>query len=153
MSHYITLGRDTNVVEQNILHRVKMTALNLSYKDRHFLAVIGDEVQTLSPTPWLKLTLQSSPWCRTPWPVCCWLESGYDLACLKESTFHLISLEQHVTQPPDSQKNFFVVDAKTEVSTIEQAFDRYTHDRKDIAILLINQHVRATNIKILQGYC
>ena len=49
---------------------------------------------------------------------------------------------QHVTPPPDAQKNFLVVDAKTETATIEQAFDRYTHDRKDIAILLINQHVR-----------
>lgn len=28
-----------------------MTALNSSYKDRHFLAVIGDEVQTLPPSP------------------------------------------------------------------------------------------------------
>ena len=48
---------------------------------------------------------------------------------------------QHVTQPPDAQKNFLVVDSKTETSTIEQAFDNYTHDRMDIAILLINQHV------------
>ena len=47
-----------------------------------------------------------------------------------------------MTAPPDAQKNFLVVDAKTETSEIEQAFDRYTHDRKDIAILLINQHVR-----------
>lgn len=39
------------------------------------------------------------------------------------------------------QKNFLVVSSKTEKSTIEQAFDRFTHDRKDIAILLINQHV------------
>lgn len=49
---------------------------------------------------------------------------------------------QHVTQAPDAQKNFLVVDAKTEVSTIEQAFDNFTMKRKDIAILLINQHVR-----------
>lgn len=49
---------------------------------------------------------------------------------------------QHVTQPPDSQKNFLVVDSKTETSTIEAAFDRFTTERKDIAILLINQHVR-----------
>lgn len=47
----------------------------------------------------------------------------------------------HVTQPPDAQKNFLVVDAKTENSTIEQAFDNFTHKRKDIAILLINQHI------------
>lgn len=49
---------------------------------------------------------------------------------------------QHVTQPPDAQKNFLVVDAKTENSAIEAAFDRFTNERKDIAILLINQHVR-----------
>ncbi|MCJ1470803.1 H(+)-transporting V1 sector ATPase subunit F [Pseudocyphellaria aurata] len=66
-----------------------MAAPSSAYKDRHFLAVIGDE---------------------------------------------------HVTQPPEAQKNFLVIDAKTETSTIEQAFDRYTH-RKDIAILLINQHI------------
>lgn len=48
---------------------------------------------------------------------------------------------QHVTQPPDSQKNFLVVDSKTETSAIEAAFDRFTTERKDIAILLINQHV------------
>ncbi|KAF2201069.1 vacuolar ATP synthase [Delitschia confertaspora ATCC 74209] len=47
----------------------------------------------------------------------------------------------HVTQPPDSQKNFLVVDAKTETSAIEAAFDRFTTERKDIAILLINQHI------------
>jgi V-type H+-transporting ATPase subunit F len=49
---------------------------------------------------------------------------------------------QHVTQPPDSQKNFLVVDAKTQTSDIEAAFERFTQERKDIAILLINQHVR-----------
>lgn len=48
---------------------------------------------------------------------------------------------QHVTQPPDSQKNFLVVDNKTETSAIEKAFDRFTQERKDIAIVLINQHV------------
>ena len=47
-----------------------------------------------------------------------------------------------MTQPPDAQKNFLVVDAKTENSAIEAAFDRFTSERKDIAILLINQHVR-----------
>lgn len=49
---------------------------------------------------------------------------------------------QHVTDPPDSQKNFLVVDQKTETSTIEGAFDSFTKQRKDIAIVLINQHVR-----------
>lgn len=50
--------------------------------------------------------------------------------------------EQHVTDPPDSQKNYLVVDHKTETSAIEEAFDSFTQERKDIAILLINQHVR-----------
>lgn len=53
----------------------------------------------------------------------------------------LINL-QHVTQPPDSQKNFLVVDSKTENAAIEEAFNRFTTERKDIGILLINQHVR-----------
>jgi vacuolar-type H+-ATPase subunit F/Vma7 len=35
------------------------------------------------------------------------------------------------------------VDAKTENATIAEAFDRFTQKRKDIAILLINQHVRS----------
>ncbi|RDB28411.1 V-type proton ATPase subunit F [Hypsizygus marmoreus] len=38
------------------------------------------------------------------------------------------------------KKNFLVVDAKTQVSTIESAFQEFT-ERKDIAILLINQHI------------
>jgi vacuolar-type H+-ATPase subunit F/Vma7 len=50
---------------------------------------------------------------------------------------------QHVTAPPEAQKNFLVVDAKTETKTIEQAFDNFTQKRKDIGILLINQHVRS----------
>ncbi|KAI0050713.1 vacuolar ATP synthase [Auriscalpium vulgare] len=37
-------------------------------------------------------------------------------------------------------KNFLIVDTKTQASTIEEAFKRYT-ERKDIAILLINQHI------------
>jgi V-type H+-transporting ATPase subunit F len=47
-----------------------------------------------------------------------------------------------VTNPPDSQKNFLVVDNKTETSAIEAAFDSFTQERKDIGIVLINQHVR-----------
>jgi V-type H+-transporting ATPase subunit F len=38
------------------------------------------------------------------------------------------------------QKNFLVVDSKTQVSAIEGAFQEFT-ERKDIAILLINQHI------------
>jgi len=47
----------------------------------------------------------------------------------------------HVTQPPDSQKNFLVVDSKTDNAAIEEAFERFTTERKDIGILLINQHI------------
>ncbi|MCJ1353239.1 MAG: H(+)-transporting V1 sector ATPase subunit F [Icmadophila ericetorum] len=71
------------------------------YKDRHFIAVIGDEDSV----------------------------TGLLLAGIG-----------HVTTGADAQKNFLVVDDKTETSTIEQAFIRFTHERKDIAILLINQH-------------
>jgi len=48
---------------------------------------------------------------------------------------------QHVTAPPDAQKNFLVVDNKTDNAAIEAAFDRFTTQRKDIGIVLINQHV------------
>lgn len=47
----------------------------------------------------------------------------------------------HVTDPPDSQRNFLVCDSKTEKSTIEDAFNRFTKERKDIGVVLINQHV------------
>nr|POE54441.1 v-type proton atpase subunit f [Quercus suber] len=72
------------------------------YKDREFLAVIGDEDSV---------------------------------------TGILLAGVGHVTDPPDSQKNYLVVDAKTEDSTLEDAFDQFTKQRKDIAILLINQHI------------
>lgn len=49
--------------------------------------------------------------------------------------------DQHVTPAPDSQKNFLVVDGKTDTAAIESAFDRFTTERKDIGIVLINQHV------------
>ncbi|KAF2188657.1 vacuolar ATP synthase [Zopfia rhizophila CBS 207.26] len=79
-----------------------MAAPASQYKDRQFLAVIGDEDTV----------------------------TGLLLAGIG-----------HVTQPPDSQKNFLVVDVKTENATIEAAFDQFTTERKDIAILLINQHI------------
>ncbi|RMZ86057.1 hypothetical protein DV737_g7, partial [Chaetothyriales sp. CBS 132003] len=47
----------------------------------------------------------------------------------------------HVTDPPDSQRNFLVVDSKTDKSQVAEAFDRFTKDRKDIGIVLINQHI------------
>lgn len=47
----------------------------------------------------------------------------------------------HVTDPPDSQRNFLICENKTERSEIESAFNRFTKERKDIGIVLINQHV------------
>ncbi|MBE3044293.1 hypothetical protein IMZ48_17340 [Candidatus Bathyarchaeota archaeon] len=41
-----------------------------------------------------------------------------------------------------TQRNFLVVDNKTETRKIEEAFEEYTQTRKDIGIVLINQHVR-----------
>ncbi|EMF13772.1 V-type ATPase F subunit [Sphaerulina musiva SO2202] len=73
-----------------------------AYKDRQFLAVIGDEDSV---------------------------------------TGILLAGVGHVTDPPDAQKNYLVVDAKTQDSHIEGAFDQFTKERKDIAILLINQHI------------
>lgn len=52
-----------------------------------------------------------------------------------------MAFPQHVTDPPDFQRNFLVVDGKTENSEIERAFQNFTQERKDIAVLLINQHV------------
>ncbi|KAF1995256.1 vacuolar ATP synthase [Amniculicola lignicola CBS 123094] len=79
-----------------------MATSTAQYKDRQFLAVIGDEDTV---------------------------------------TGLLLAGVGHVTQPPDSQKNFLVVDAKVDNATIEAAFDKFTTERKDIAILLINQHI------------
>jgi len=79
-----------------------MAAPASAYKDRQFLAVIGDEDSV----------------------------TGLLLAGIG-----------HVTAPPDSQKNFLVVDSKTDNAAIEDAFERFTTERKDIGILLINQHI------------
>lgn len=46
-----------------------------------------------------------------------------------------------MTAPPNAEKNFLVVDAKTDDSQIEEAFESFTTTRKDIAIILINQHI------------
>jgi V-type H+-transporting ATPase subunit F len=77
-------------------------ASQADYKDRQFLAVIGDEDSV----------------------------TGLLLAGIG-----------HVTNPPDSQKNFLVVDSKTETAAIEAAFESFTTERKDIGIVLINQHI------------
>lgn len=62
-----------------------------------------------------------------------------------------------MTDAPDSQKNYLVVDAKTEQAAIEEAFDQFTRQRKDIAIVLINQHVSANYVipddMCWQGIC
>ena len=92
------------------------------FKDRNFLAVIGDEV------------------CPLP-----------KLADSQDSvTGLLLAGIGHITQ--DQKKNFLIVDAsralqlspvliiETELSTIEKTFEDFTM-RKDVAILLINQHV------------
>ncbi|KAK6337729.1 H(+)-transporting V1 sector ATPase subunit F [Orbilia brochopaga] len=72
-----------------------------SYKDRNFLAVIGDEDTV----------------------------TGLLLAGIG-----------HVTTGASATRNFFIVDPKTEIEKIEKSFDDLT-TRKDIGILLINQHV------------
>lgn len=52
----------------------------------------------------------------------------------------LTPVQQHITTGAEAQKNFLVVDSKTETAAIESAFDSFT-ERKDIGIVLINQHV------------
>ncbi|KAH8889674.1 V-type proton ATPase subunit F [Thozetella sp. PMI_491] len=79
-----------------------MASTTADYKDRQFLAVIGDEDSV----------------------------TGLLLAGIG-----------HVTAPPDNQKNFLVVDGKTDTAAIEAAFDRFATERKDIGIILINQHI------------
>ncbi|EXX69261.1 Vma7p [Rhizophagus irregularis DAOM 197198w] len=69
-----------------------------SFKDRNFIAVIGDEDSV----------------------------TGLLLAGIG-----------HVNGP---KKNFLVVDSKTPISKIEDAFIEFTKN-KEIAIILINQHV------------
>ncbi|KAL4818965.1 ATPase, V1 complex, subunit F [Aspergillus spinulosporus] len=90
-----------------------MAAGTVAYKDRQFLAVIGDEDSV----------------------------TGLLLAGIG-----------HVTSPPDSQRNFLVVDAKTENSTIEKAFQNFTQERKDIAVLLINQHIAERIRQVIDSY-
>ncbi|KAL7965840.1 vacuolar ATP synthase subunit F (V-ATPase F subunit) [Trichoderma sp. SZMC 28014] len=71
------------------------------FKDRQFLAVIGDEDSV----------------------------TGLLLAGIG-----------HITTGAEAQKNFLVVDNKTETAAIESAFESFT-SRKDIGIVLINQHI------------
>ncbi|KIK99761.1 hypothetical protein PAXRUDRAFT_131354 [Paxillus rubicundulus Ve08.2h10] len=74
-------------------------AAHTSFKDRHLIAVIGDEDSI----------------------------TGLLLAGIGH-------IDEH------QKKNFLIVDSKTQISTIEAAFQNFT-ERKDVAILLINQHI------------
>lgn len=87
-------------------------------QDRQFIAVIGDEEYVL-------------------------LEQNVPKADIRYSsvTGLLLAGVGHVTEPPDAQRNFLVVDSKTEKPQIEDAFNKFTKERKDIGIVLINQHV------------
>ncbi|KAK8929667.1 V-type proton ATPase subunit F [Metarhizium anisopliae] len=67
-------------------------------------------------------------------------------ADFKNREFLAVIGDEHVTAGADAQKNFLVVDSKTDTAAIESAFDRFTQDRNDIGIVLINQHVSATRI-------
>jgi V-type H+-transporting ATPase subunit F len=49
------------------------------------------------------------------------------------------------------KKNFFVVDSKTTPGAVEEAFKDLTN-RKDIAILLINQHVADMVRHLIEDY-
>ena len=46
-----------------------------------------------------------------------------------------------------------MVDSKTETSTIEKTFHNFTQERKDIAIVLINQHVCCPSSMTLLSRC
>ncbi|KAF9869543.1 vacuolar ATP synthase subunit f [Colletotrichum karsti] len=76
-------------------------ASQADFKDRQFLAVIGDEDSV----------------------------TGLLLAGIG-----------HVSSDAEQEKNFLVVDSKTDTAAIESAFESFT-TRKDIGIVLINQHV------------
>ncbi|CAJ0893626.1 3637_t:CDS:2 [Entrophospora sp. SA101] len=84
-----------------------MTTPIASYKERNFIAVIGDEDSV----------------------------TGLLLAGIG-----------HVNGP---KKNFLVVDSKTTLSKIEETFIEFTK-RKDIAIVLINQHVYPEKDSVLK---
>lgn len=113
-----------------------MAAPPSAYKDRQFIAVIGDEVSFICPT-----RLSVTDFSRILLRDCSSQVLAYELRYSSNTTYRT-NHHQHVTQPPDSQKNFLVVDSKTDNAAIEEAFERFTTERKDIGILLINQHVR-----------
>ncbi|KAJ2956605.1 hypothetical protein NQZ79_g7561 [Umbelopsis isabellina] len=49
------------------------------------------------------------------------------------------------------KKNFLVVDAKTPLAAIEETFEEFTK-RKDIAIILINQHIAEDIRELIDGH-
>ncbi|KAI9298490.1 vacuolar ATP synthase [Neoconidiobolus thromboides FSU 785] len=49
------------------------------------------------------------------------------------------------------KSNFMVVDNKTQLDTLETTFNEFTQ-RKDIAIILINQHVAEQIRPLIDGY-
>ena len=50
------------------------------------------------------------------------------------------------------ERNFFVVDNKTEDNEIVEAFTNFTENKKDIAILLINQHIAERIRPLVDAY-
>lgn len=50
------------------------------------------------------------------------------------------------------EQNFFVVDGQTETNAITEAFVKFTEKRKDIAILLINQHIAEKIRPLVDSY-
>ncbi|KAF5374873.1 hypothetical protein D9758_000059 [Tetrapyrgos nigripes] len=90
-------------------------ATNIPFKDRNLIAVIGDEVLCKFGSETLPHTSQQD-----------------------SITGLLLAGVGHVNE--QQKKNFLVVDSKTQVAQIEAAFQEFT-ERKDIAILLINQHI------------
>ncbi|GKT92992.1 LOW QUALITY PROTEIN: V-type proton ATPase subunit F [Colletotrichum tofieldiae] len=57
----------------------------------------------------------------------------------------------HVSTGADQEKNFLVVDSKTDTAAIESVFESFT-TRKDIGIVLINQHLPPRERGTISGY-
>lgn len=125
-----------------------------SFKDRNLLAVIGDEVRNyylvLDRFPYLWVPLgfnHRSPASgyrahkRAPEEEFPSRGSEWVLAWL------IVTPAVCITKIPPSLWTLLLLE--TQISTIEAAFQDFT-ERKDIAILLINQHVRSSSV---HGFC
>ncbi|KYK59548.1 ATPase, V1 complex, subunit F, eukaryotic [Drechmeria coniospora] len=110
-------------------------ASQADFKDRQFLAVIGDEVSA-SARP-----SETKPPRRPPRHRPRRQATDGESPAQDSVTGLLLAGIGHVTAGADAQKNFLVVDSKTDNATIESAFNRFTQERKDVGIVLINQHV------------